>query len=369
MCFLGHTTVTVMIDWITVKVPLKHSGVLCNGRIVKVTPDEQVDYEVRCWLSVEGSHSANLSVKTVEVDENGNGTVLMISGNPVKWFQGHNVFGTDDLGGLVYETMMRLCSIFHFEPSPDELRAWRRGDYTISRVDINGMYSLGCRRDVHAWLNTAQRSARTRMGVGILKGGTIYWGSNSSRWTLKAYSKGEEISRKGHMLPPELSLTSIADYADDKLRLELTLRQKELKKLGIEKGSAWEGFEVESLFDTYRDKLQMSHQKITSSRILDLPSCVRGTYQLWADGHDCRQILSDRTFYRHRNELRKQGIDISIPKTNVTQNVIPLIRVLEAIPVGVPDWAEGTNLYFEPRKRVGLQSVKSDSIISTKKKP
>lgn len=91
---------TVMIDWITAKVPLKHSGEI-YGRILKFTIDGVVDYEIRTWLP---SHSSNLSVKTIEFDENGNGTVLMISGNPVKWFQGHNIFGTDDVCGLVYET-------------------------------------------------------------------------------------------------------------------------------------------------------------------------------------------------------------------------------------------------------------------------
>lgn len=109
----------------------------------------------------------------------------------------------------------------------------------------------------------------------------------------------------------------------------------------------------------YRDKLQMSDQKLTNNSIVDLPDCVRGTYHLWSDGHDCRQILSDRTFYRHRSKLRKHGIDISIPKSDVTTNVVPLIRVFEAVPVGVPDWAVGTNLYFEPRKPGELQSVKS----------
>jgi II/X family phage/plasmid replication protein len=98
---------------------------------------------------------------------------------------------------------------------------------------------------------------------------------------------------------------------------------------------------------------------MTSNSIVDVPRCVRGTYQLWSDGHDCRQTLPERTFYRHRSELRKHGIDISIPKSDVTANVVPLVRVLEAVPVGVPDWAEGTDMYFEPRKHGGLKSISS----------
>ena len=100
---------TVMIDWITAKVPLKHSGEICDGRILKLSTEGVIDYEIRTWLPIEGSHSSTLSVKTIEIDGNGDGTVLMISGNPTKWFQGHNIFGTDDVCGLVFETMLRLC--------------------------------------------------------------------------------------------------------------------------------------------------------------------------------------------------------------------------------------------------------------------
>lgn len=324
-----------------------------------VTPDGEMNYRILTWLPIEGSHSSSLSIRTAEVDENGNGTILSISGNPVKWFQGHNIFGSDDLCGLVYETLIRLCSLLELQPSPEEIRAWQQGEYTLSRIDVNGMYSLDCRRDVHAWINTAHKTARTRQGVSILKGGTVYWEKNSSRWTIKAYSKGEEIAQKGHKLSPELSLTSLADFADNKLRLEIKFCQKELKKLNLVTGSDWKEFEVEDLYEKYRDKLQMSDQKLTCNRILDFPNCVRGTYQLWSDGHDCRQIFSESTFYRHRRKLREHGVDISTPKSDVTTNVVPLIRVLEAVPVGVPDWAEGTDLYFEPRKRFELKAVPS----------
>jgi II/X family phage/plasmid replication protein len=356
---------TVMIDWITAKVPLRHSEQIHGGRKIEVTPDGDIKYDTPMYKPIEGTYSQNLSIKTIEVDHQGNGKTLLISGNPTKWFQGHNIFGTDDVCGLVYETMLRLCTILEIQPSPEDLRAWQHGDYSLSRIDINAMYSLGCRKDVNAWLNAAHKTARTRMGVGVLTGGTVYWGKHSSRWAIKAYSKGEEINKKGHKLPPELSLTSLLNYADDKLRLEITLRQKELKKYGLEKGSTWHHFEVQSLYEMYRDKLQMSDQKLTSISIVDLPNCVRGTYQLWSDGHDCRQILSERTFYRHRGQLLKHGIDISIPKGDVTTNVVPLIRVLEAIPVGVPDWAEGTSLYFEPRKLQGLKSIALESTRKT----
>jgi len=35
-----------------------------------------------------------------------------------------------------------------------------------------------------------------------------------------------------------------------------------------------------------------------------------------------------------------------------------LVRVLEAVPVAIPEWAIGTPLYFQPRKHSALQLVR-----------
>jgi hypothetical protein len=46
------------------------------------------------------------------------------------------------------------------------------------------------------------------------------------------------------------------------------------------------------------------------------------------------------------------GIDIGTRSPNARpDNVIPLRRVIEAVPVGIPEWAIGTPLYVEPRRR------------------
>ena len=52
-------------------------------------------------------------------------------------------------------------------------------------------------------------------------------------------------------------------------------------------------------------------------------------------------ILPKTTFYRHRSTLLKHGVDIGILRDveKPDPKVIPLIRILEAQPVGIPDWA------------------------------
>ena len=69
-----------------------------------------------------------------------------------------------------------------------------------------------------------------------------------------------------------------------------------------------------------------------------LPTKVQGTYALWRQGFDMKTTLPNGTFYRHKSELKKFDIDISLPceQENVS-NVIPLIRVIEAKPVQIPN--------------------------------
>jgi II/X family phage/plasmid replication protein len=76
------------------------------------------------------------------------------------------------------------------------------------------------------------------------------------------------------------------------------------------------------------------------------------TYELWSLGRDVRQFMGKTKFYKDRKVLLEMGIDISVPKpvNDENINVVPLKRVLELKPAGIPDWAYGTNLVFEPRK-------------------
>jgi len=49
-----------------------------------------------------GSYEKKISIKSAGSDGQGNATHLWVSGNPSKFLQGHNVFGSDDLVSLVY---------------------------------------------------------------------------------------------------------------------------------------------------------------------------------------------------------------------------------------------------------------------------
>uniref|UniRef100_UPI003978696E phage/plasmid replication protein, II/X family n=1 Tax=Citrobacter freundii TaxID=546 RepID=UPI003978696E len=57
---------------------------------------------------------------------------------------------------------------------------------------------------------------------------------------------------------------------------------------------------------------------------------------------------SKTAFYRYRKGLMDAlGIDIATVQYKQADYVVPFIRFVEAKPMGVPDWAIGTDLYFD----------------------
>lgn len=98
----------------------------------------------------------------------------------------------------------------------------------------------------------------------------------------------------------------------------------------------------------------MTEQMTLSSELLHkLPQRLRSTYVLWTSGEDLRSTLPTRTFYRHRKELMDYGIDITIRKAGDDRsNVVPLVRILEAMPAAIPDWAFDRGLVHHSARRV-----------------
>lgn len=344
---------SLQIDWITAKIPFFYSGPLNGGNIINTKPNGELDYTIDKRLPIKGSFDSRLSVRTSDVMPNGDTWLIEISGNPVKWFQGHNIFGSDDLPNLIYETVIKLSNLLD-APQPDGwLNAIRNGWYGLSRVDITGMFSLPTRSDVYAWLNHAEKTARTRTGTGISKGNSVYFNKSSARWEVLCYSKGLELEK--HTLPSGLDGSGLEDYANNKLRVELRLRGKELSKIGLKSGMNWLKLDPWFLFKDYVGRIEMSEQSIRQDKLFDIPHHARMTYELWSCGKDVRQFVKKTKFYKDRNALLPFGIDIAIakPAEETHVNVVPLKRVLELKPAGVPSWAQGTNLMFEPRKICG----------------
>ena len=345
-----------MIDWLSMVVPCTHAQPISGGHVVSIKPGGEVDWQCVKRTTVAGSYSTGLQVRTAGHTQQ-QCSHLEVSGNPVKYFQGHNLWGTDDVHALAVATAEAVASLLGLTPTDDDRALWHAGAIQLSRVDVTQSFHLPSRAAVLAWLRAAEQTAHlAHRGRGqLVKGSTLYFGKNSRRWSLKLYSKGQEITAKGHGQDAILSLPSAVEWADKTLRAEVTFRSMELKRQCLNHASDWiddvpSAVTATLLRERFGGMTMTTNAHLSAEVLASLRPALRMAYQSWEAGSDLRAILPHRTFYKYRSELLPHGVDIATVMPREVSNVVPLFKVLEAVPVDVPEWAQGTPLYFEPRR-------------------
>lgn len=301
---------------------------------------------------LEGSYGSTLAVRTVERG------FVEIAGSPAKWLQGHNLYGSDDLPGLVLAVLDRVVSSTGVAASPVDRAAWLRGDVELSRVDVNYSWHVeGGLDGVLAWLRAASEGSsvkwrgRGHFQEGTLTFGYVATGKRASPWQMTLYAKGQEIRLPGHGLSPYIERApDLFEWAQDKLRIELRLRGGELKRARARTVSDWNRFTASRLHAVYLSKLELSTQQMTKTDAeLDLKPRHRAALALWRTGQDLKAVYPRPTFYRLRKELI-DAADVDIAARAAAGNVVPLVRTLEAVPAQLPSW--GGECLFTPSRRL-----------------
>lgn len=327
-----------MIDWITAEIRCNNK--LDTGCLAKINPKGEVDWVSCSWLPVTGSYESNIMIKPLS------DTRIVISGNPAKFLQGHNLFGTNDLVYLfnkAFAVIHELLADDGLTPTTSQLNDIENGKYYLTRVDINETWHLKDGNSVKAWIRAAgEKMNMPYRGKGVFSGDTLYWGKGSKYWFMKCYHKGDEILRKKSNFPSDLKIPEMLEYADKSLRLELVLCSKFLRSTGLNNAYFWQEKTAKMLLLEYIGKFEMSDNFMLCDDVLaSLPNKLKTYYLLWLHGEDVRKYVSRPTFYRVRKQLKEYGIDIVLLRDSEREmnNVIPLIKYLEAEPAGVPDWA------------------------------
>ena len=155
------------------------------------------------------------------------------------------------------------------------------------------------------------------------------------------------INSKKSNFPDDLRTPQMLEYADRALRLELVLCSKALREWQLNMPCNWTLETPKMLLLKHVRSLDMSNNfRLSNEMTRSLPTGLRLAYLAWLNGEDLRAILPKNTFYRYRRKLKDYDIDIALIRDidKPADNVIPLIRVLEAEPIGIPDWAYEQNL-------------------------
>ena len=352
---MGKYLKMLMVDWLSVLIAFPHNSPINGGNVFSIDANGVEEWRVDKKMQVEGSYSATVQLRSESRDFPC--SHLRLDGNLVKFMQGHNVWGSSDIHGLITASLSRILSKLNQSFDINLLSLYVLNG-KISRLDITAMYDLENHRQVLAWIRAASDSASMQYrGRGQFSGNTLYWGKHSRRWSLKMYPKGEEL--KAHRPKQGISdhpqhLKSVTDFADRALRVELVLRGMELERIGLSQVQSWNDSKLEKVYSSYLSGLEFSENMKAISGISDLeklPPRLRACALAWSDGHDLRLLYPRASWYRYKKQIFECiGLDISLPppKDCKTTNVIPLFSVLEAKPMCIPSWAYGTHLYFEP---------------------
>ena len=318
-----------MLDW-TTSVWAINASQLNTGRIIRVGPDGDIDYEIEPWGDYP-SFSTNIRLRKVSPVTRASRDILAwelkrgrhcppeclaVSGNPTRWLHHHNVTGLAPTshGALVRSLLTALTEADIGLPAFEvpELPGCSR-----SRMDVNLGFRMDDHKHLHEWLKLASLHSRSSRQKAMLQGDTVYWQKGSRRWSMKAYCKAcehsihrpkDEIIARHVVKHDEIgSWFSSMDNAI--LRIELTLRGQELKQYGA--------LTNEILYD-YWNKLGMAipskSRNSNNQALYSLSSAYQASYFRWMEGQDLRCVLPKNTYYRHRRALYKAlGVDINNP--------------------------------------------------------
>lgn len=332
-----------MLDWLTVKIQHAHKPVSA-GRVIALRPDGSIEWETLKAATVKGSYESKIQIRSLgELDKQGRATYLQISGNPSKFLQGHNVFGSSDVAALLLATIEKINSALDI----GTVSRLAVASAKVSRVDFTKSLEFPSLDLARSYIRQVGMRARTRNGRPMIKGHTLTFQKSSRRWSLVVYSKGDEV--RAHELPEDLpERESVINEADKLVRIELRLRGLELEKMGLRTVRRLTEERLVQAYSDYVRKVEMkTHTTIPDEVIMNMPRHLRSTYFLWREGLDIAATMRKATFYRHRSELASYGVDISVPfDPSATCEVVPISTVITGKPHVIPQWARDSGLLF-----------------------
>lgn len=318
----------IMCDWVTASISrIRHaegSKIFDTGAFINVDPDGNILKHFAGRIFHEGSHSNKISFRAPTPNQ------LEMSGNPVKFLQGHNLFGSDDYLGLFLETGFNSRRYGAQFPGPQTFIANQFPEPKFTRLDLTRNYKFSNDLEARAWLRNTAAKGHAKSGSALMASDTVYFGKNSTRWSFKMYLKSDEIKskKKGHELSPKLSSQDkdlLRDWSEGVVRFELTLRRPELEKMPISFDflQVWENYFQRINFNKNGEVFDMS-----TIEQLNLTPAKKTALMSWSMGVDLRQIFKGNHFYKVRREiLELTGFDIS--ETFGADDLSPLRVVLK----------------------------------------
>lgn len=322
-----------MVDWTTLWLRTETPIGWNTGELMHVNRDGEL---VTKWAAKEPvdhpSHDARFQLWAPDQ------CTLRVSGNPAKFTQGHNLWGTGDYALAVFAAGESLRRVAH-APFPgsktfDRCRPGHGGSAKLTRLDVTRSIRMDSQKEAEALVGHIGRTAHTRhKSRKHVESGTAYFGTTSRRWAAKVYSKLPEFSRwqgtlKGFQRRGALAhdWADLWDWAEGVVRFEFTIKQQELEvAVSMNGGRALHdvaygaGIGEDWALATWREyyaRIEMSSGEtdFEPDKLAELSNNERMTAFAWRKGVEPKAVLAHNTFYRHRRAIKKVlGVDIAEP--------------------------------------------------------
>lgn len=291
--------------------------------------------------------SARSSVDYKVLDGN-----VRIDGNPTKFDPTSNIDGGIHPGGK--HPKQAAISFVSVAAQISKQPLVMPSDVVVNRIDLTKHLPVPRvsddmrqdQADLLRWLGLAasHRGRAATASSGRENMGTVYLKASSRRWSLKVYSKGNEVrdqvyddsmvewfeDEEGNQVPsgkPILWGDLNEPWLWGSVRIELTLRYKELVELpevlgydpakpgapksvlDLDEGS------LDELWRIYWRRLRMPKtESMTADKLMKtLPRHLRGVYGRWMQGEDFSQTVTRMTLWRYRKALMDYGVNIDNP--------------------------------------------------------
>jgi hypothetical protein len=286
-----------------------------TGKVLVLKPGGELDHEHSGHASLAGSFDNRLMIRTPDLQS------LYISGNPTKYFQGHNLFGPTDVCGLFFRTGIEVRENLGLFPGPATWNSLKFSGPELTRIDITRSYRFPTAQDARSWLRNNASQARTRHGAPSLsREGTLTFGAGSEYWRFVVYHKLDELEsrKKGHRIPDNVpNRAELQNWASGVVRFELRLFSKEMHRLMFNPRRLVTRADLLTLWEQYFGKIEFN-RNVEAMKPDMIEHQLRGPLQaavhVWRTGGDLRAMYSRPTFYRYRREILSVcGIDIATP--------------------------------------------------------
>lgn len=306
---------SLLIDTVKVKVRVKHpplQELALNNANVK---QDGYKFLIKCPLT--GA--------CVQMFSQENCQALLLEFSVPKFLTGQNIVGHLDLHAGALAAIKKAFKLLGFLPSPEERAAIGRGDYALTRVDVAVHVDCGSSEHAQALMIALREYIVSNAGDVSLYGlETGYIGQGSKRRTFKWYRKGIELKKKGRAIPAHVhGCEYLTEVADRLVRFELTLRGKELARLGLTSPMAWDEGVAKKQLLPWLLKLKQAEGVLPDvNGINRLSPVMQNKLRLWLLGDVLafsRGVSKDAYRDARKKVKTATGLDIELTRSPVQQ--------------------------------------------------